>query len=153
MNQKISAKIHWKSQIDESFLKGRYSRTHSWKLDSGNQVEASASTHIVPQPYANPKLIDPEEAFVCSVSSCHMLFFLSIAAKKKITVLQYDDSPIAILSKNDSKKIAVTEIILQPKVITKEATNKETLEKIHELAHKNCFIGNSINSTIHIKQQ
>lgn len=153
MQQKISTKIHWRSQINESFLKGKYSRTHSWELESGTQIEASASVHIIPLPFSNPELIDPEEAFVCSIASCHMLFFLSIAAKNKIDVLQYDDSSIAILTKDASNKVAVTEVILQPKVITREEISKETLEKIHELAHQNCFIANSINSIIQINPQ
>ncbi len=153
MNQKISAKIHWKNQLDDFFIKGKYRRTHSWELESGSQLKASSSIHIVPIPYSNPEFIDPEEAFVCSIASCHMLFFLSIAAKKRIDVLQYDDSPIAILSKNHSKKVAVTKIILNPKVVTREETSKETLENIHELAHQSCFIANSINSKIHINHQ
>lgn len=153
MKQKISTKIHWESQIDEHFVKGKYSRSHLWELESGSQIEASSSVHVVPLPYSNPKLIDPEEAFVCSVASCHMLFFLSIAAKKKINILQYDDSPIGVLSKNISNEMAMTEIILQPKVVTAEETSKSVLTKIHELAHKHCFIAKSINSKITINQQ
>lgn len=153
MQQKITTRINWKSQANESFLKGKYSRRHSWTLESGSQIEASASVHIVPLPYSNPELIDPEEAFVCSIASCHMLFFLSIAAKKRIDVLQYDDSPIAVLTKNTSNKVAVTEVILQPKIIVREEISKETLAKIHKLAHQNCFIANSIKSNIQINPQ
>ena len=153
MNQIISAKIKWKNQENEIFIKGKYSRTHIWKLENGNQINASSSPHVVPIPYSNPEYIDPEEAFVCSLASCHMLFFLSIAAKKKINVLEYCDNPIGILAKDESNQIAMTEIILRPKVITFEEIDKNALEKIHQLAHKNCFIAKSVKSKIQIKQQ
>ena len=152
MNHNISVKIHWKSHVNEAFINGKYCRTHFWELESGNQINASSSIHIVPLPYSNPEFIDPEEAFVCSIAGCHMLFFLSIAAKKKINILQYDDSPIGVLSRNNSNEVAVTEIILQPKVVTREETSIDILEKIHGLAHQNCFIAKSIKSKIQINQ-
>ncbi len=152
MSQEISAKIHWEHQDAKTFQKGKYSRTHIWELDSGNQIDASSSPHIVPVPFSDPAFIDPEEAFICSLASCHMLFFLSIAAKKGISILRYDDTPIGMLAKNDSNKMAMTEVILQPVVKTWEELDPETLREIHESAHENCFIANSVKSVIKIKQ-
>lgn len=151
MNTLISTRIFWENIHDQPFLKGRYSRDHIWELETGNQIKASSSPHIVPIPFSNPEFIDPEEAFISSISSCHMLFFLSIAAKRKIEVLKYIDTPIGKLSKNDLNKMAITEITLQPKITFKQEISNESLEKMHHLAHKNCFIAHSINAQIHIK--
>lgn len=150
MNLEIKAKIRWKLQESELFTKGKYSRVHEWELENGHSIPASSSPHIVPLPYSNPEIIDPEEAFLCSLASCHMLFFLSIAAKKKIEVLEYLDSPIATLAKNDSQKLAITEVTLQPQVRMSLALDQEALEHMHHLAHENCFIANSVHSKIQI---
>jgi organic hydroperoxide reductase OsmC/OhrA len=151
MNTAISAKILWKKQDNQSFIRGHYSREHIWEFDNGHQINASSSPHIVPIPYSNPAFIDPEEAFICSVSSCHMLFFLSIAAKKKIEVLKYIDTPIGELSKNASNQIAINEITLQPSITFKETISNACIKEIHRIAHENCFIAKSINSKIKIK--
>ena len=151
MNTLISVKILWENLNNQPFIDGKYSREHVWEFDNGNKIKASSSPHIVPIPFSNPDFIDPEEAFVSSISSCHMLFFLSIAAKKKVKVLKYMDTPIGKLSKNDLNKVTISEIILQPKVTLQQIISNESLEKIHHLAHQNCFIANSINSNIQIK--
>jgi organic hydroperoxide reductase OsmC/OhrA len=151
MNISISAKILWENRKGSSFLKGKYSREHIWELTNNIQIKASSSPQIVPMPYSNPAFIDPEEAFVCSVASCHMLFFLSIASKKRIDILKYTDHPIGFLAKKKSGETAITEIILQPKVMFANDLGNEQLEKLHQLAHQNCFIANSVTSKIQIK--
>ncbi|MCG8330711.1 MAG: OsmC family protein [Chitinophagales bacterium] len=151
MHQTISATIHWKASQQEHFIRGKYSRAHIWEFNNGNQIEASSSPAIVPLPYSNPDFIDPEEAFICSLASCHMLFFLSIASKKKINVLQYEDNPIGTIAKGASNRISITEINLQPKVITQEEIGIDKIQNIHRLAHQNCFIANSIKSKVQIK--
>ena len=151
MNQPITAKINWSQQNGEQFNAGQYSRCHMWELESGTSIQASSSPHIVPIPHSNPLFIDPEEAFLCSLASCHMLFFLSIAAKKQVNILQYNDHPMAILAKNNANKVTITEVLLQPQVETQEEISPKILENIHDLAHTNCFIANSVHSKITIK--
>jgi len=150
---KISTNIIWNKGKAENFLDGRYRRTHQWRMEGGMTLNVSASPEIVPIPMSDPTLIDPEEAFLSSVSSCHMLFFLSIAAKKKLIVDSYQDNPIAIMGKNENGKMAVSSIILQPKVVFgpgKEADDV-MVNRIHQIAHANCFLANSINTKITIQ--
>src|SRR5689334_25217531 len=94
------ATIRWKRTSDE-FLKGKYSREHTWTFDGGVTVPASPSPHVVPAPYSNPAHVDPEEAFVASISSCHMLTFLYVASKKGFQVDSYDDEAVGVMTKND----------------------------------------------------
>ncbi len=149
----ISTSIIWHKGKEEIFLDGQYKRTHQWIMKGGMILNASASPEIVPIPMSDPALIDPEEAFLSSVSSCHMLFFLSIAARKKLVIDSYQDTPIAIMGKNENGKMAVQSITLQPKVVFGEgkAPNEKTLNRIHQIAHANCFLANSINTKITIQ--
>src|SRR5579871_5497698 len=86
----------------QAFLDNRYSRAHKWKFDEGYEVEASSSPHVVPLPLSINAAIDPEEAFIASLSSCHMLWFLAIAAKQRFCVDSYEDEAIGTMSKNES---------------------------------------------------
>jgi organic hydroperoxide reductase OsmC/OhrA len=150
---KINAKILWQKSPEEKFIDGNYRRVHKWILDGGMKIDASSSPEIVPLPMSDPSLIDPEEAFVAGIASCHMLFFLSIAAKKKFIIDYYEDNPEAIMGKNDEGKMAVLSLTLHPKV-TFTGTNipaEENIKLIHELAHSNCFLANSIKTKISIK--
>src|SRR5690606_12215211 len=149
----IKSKILWSRKQGEDFLDGKYKRVHEWIFDGGLRLNASSSPEIVPQPMSDPTLIDPEEAFVTSISSCHMLFFLSIAAKKKFVVNHYEDSPIAILGKDKNQNLSVISLVLNPLAIF-EATripDEKTIHQLHELAHSNCFLANSTNTKITIK--
>ena len=149
---KINAKILWQRSQGEKFLDGNYRRVHKWILDGGMRIEASSSPEIVPTPMSDPSLIDPEEAYILSIASCHMLFFLSIAAKKKFIIEQYQDNPEAIMGKNDEGKMAVLSLTLHPKV-TFAGTNipeEDNIKLIHELAHSNCFLANSVKTKISI---
>ncbi|RUS97615.1 hypothetical protein DSM106972_083520 [Dulcicalothrix desertica PCC 7102] len=93
--------VEWK-RSQAKFTDNKYSREHTWRFDGGIEIAASASPHVVPVPYSNPACIDPEEAFVASLSSCHMLFFLSIAAKSKFVVDNYIDKAVGIMEKNEN---------------------------------------------------
>ncbi|MCP2729627.1 OsmC family protein [Symplocastrum sp. BBK-W-15] len=135
------------------FTDNKYSREHSWKFDGGAEIAASASPHIVPLPYSNPAYIDPEKAFIASLSSCHMLWFLSIAAKHKFIVDSYVDRAIGLLDKNEEGKLAITKVNLRPHVIftgDNLPTDKQ-IEEMHETAHHNCFIANSVKTEILIE--
>jgi len=147
------ATVIWKrgSQV---FIDNKYSRAHEWLFsevkDNENQnyktvVAASASTHIVPLPYSIEENVDPEEAFVASLSSCHMLFYLSIAAKQKWVIDSYEDKAVGVLEKNKTGKLAMTTVTLNPaiKYSGAQPTNKQE-KAIHHLAHEECFIANSV---------
>ena len=144
------AKIEWQRGQQE-FVDNKYSRQHSWEFDGGLVVPASASPDIVPLPYSVEYNLDPEEAFVAAVSSCHMLFFLSMAVKKQCRVNSYLDNAVGIMEKDETGVSSITRIKLQPR-ITGEAAELpvDTLQQMHEQAHKLCFIANSIKSEITI---
>lgn len=145
-----SALIKWNRQASEKFIDNQYSRGHEWYFDGGVTVPASSSPHVVPLPYSVEANVDPEEAFVASLSSCHMLFFLSIAAKRKLVVESYEDNAVGLMSENDAGKVAMTKVILKPKVIFsgEKQPTRELLEKIHHQSHELCFIANSVKAEV-----
>ena len=139
------AEIIWKRQT-ESFAYDHYNRAHEWKFDAGLTVPGSAA----PAYRGEPDRVDPEEAFVASLSSCHMLTFLAIAARKRLVVDAYQDSAIGHMDKNAQGKLAITSVDLHPHVTFAPGVevDKETLKKMHHDAHENCFIANSVKSLI-----
>jgi len=142
--------VQWSKAENESYVDNKYSRGHTWSFDGGVTVPASSSPHVVPLPYSVEANVDPEEAFVASLSSCHMLFFLSIAAKYQLVVQSYEDNAEGIMAKDENNKIAMTKVALNPKVTFAEHTQltNELLEKIHHQAHEQCFIANSVKTEI-----
>ncbi|MCA9233599.1 MAG: OsmC family protein, partial [Planctomycetales bacterium] len=110
------ATIRWKRCADERYVDNKYSRAHEWQFDGGAIIPASASHHIVPLPYSVEANVDPEEAFVAALSSCHMLFFLSIAAKNRYVVNEYVDHAIGVMGKDAFGKTAITKVMLRPMV-------------------------------------
>jgi len=142
--------VKWYRGDDEKYIDNNYSRAHQWDFDGGVTVPASSSPQIVPLPYSIEKNVDPEEAFVASLSSCHMLFFLSIAAKRKFIVDQYVDNPIGIMEKDSNGNISMTRVTLRPK-INFSGENKPTLEHLeamHHQSHQQCFIANSVKTEV-----
>lgn len=144
-----SAMIVWQRN-EQKFLDNRYSRGHLWKFDGGAEVKASASPHIVPLPMSVEGNVDPEEAFVASLSSCHMLFFLYLAAKAKFVVDEYIDEAVGIVARNEEGRQAMTKVTLRPKIIfsgEREPT-REQLQELHHKAHELCFIANSVKTKV-----
>lgn len=144
------AEVRWNRGEEEAYIDNKYSRGHSWKFDGGATVQASSSPHVVPIPYSVEANIDPEEAFVASLSSCHMLFFLSIAAKRKFTIEEYVDSAVGVMEPDDGGKIMITKVTLRPKIIfsgDKQPTLKE-IEEMHHSSHMQCFIANSVKTEV-----
>ncbi len=139
------ADIVWKLE-SESFAYDDYNRTHVWRFDNGLEVKAAAA----PGYLGDPSCVDPEEAFVASVSSCHMLTFLAIAARKKLTVNAYEDHAVGHMEKNADGRIAITRVELNPKVSFADGVDVDaaTLEKMHHSAHEHCFIANSVKTEI-----
>ncbi|MBA3647889.1 MAG: OsmC family protein [Chitinophagales bacterium] len=145
-------KVLWEKKSHELFTDNKYSRAHYWFFDGGVEISASASPQVVPLPMADESAVDPEEAFVASLSSCHMLFFLSIAAANKFTVEKYEDFAEGIMSKNEDGKLAMTVINLKPEVTFsgEPIPTAEQISKFHKLAHDKCYIANSVRSVINI---
>lgn len=133
----------------QAFIDNRYSRAHKWKFD-GTEIHASSSPHVVPLPYSNAAAVDPEEAFVASLSSCHMLWFLSIAAKNNFCVDSYLDEASGVMEKNDSGRLFISRVTLRPKALFSgdHIPTKEELLLMHEKAHQECFIANSVKTDI-----
>ena len=141
--------VTWK-RGDQEFINNAYSRGHLWSFDGGLDVPASASPHIVPLPNSVPENVDPEEAFVAAISSCHMLFFLSFASKKRYVVDSYTDNATGILEKGENGKDQMTRITLNPEITFsgERQPNHEQLGKLHHLAHEHCFLANSVKTDI-----
>ena len=152
MNNQYFAKIAW-SGDDTNFIAGKYSRAHIWSFDGGIEVKASSSPHVVPLPFSVENAVDPEEAFIASLSSCHMLWFLSIAAKKGFSVKSYQDESYGVMGKNTEGKVAMLSITLRPKVefLGSNIPTSEAIHSMHELAHSECFIASSVKTEISCK--
>ncbi|WP_417870650.1 OsmC family protein [Vibrio furnissii] len=144
------ATVKWQRQPSEVFHDNQYSRGHEWQFDGGVTVPASASPHIVPLPLSVAENVDPEEAMIAALSSCHMLVFLSIAAKKRYVVESYEDQAIGTLAPNQEGKTALTQVVLRPKVIFsgEKQPSVAMLEKMHHQSHENCFIANSVKTEV-----
>ena len=141
--------IHWHRE-QAKFIDNKYSREHTWKFDGGAEVLASASPQVVPAPYVNPAGVDPEEAFVAALSSCHMLWFLAIAAKKGFVVESYTDQAVGNLGPNEQGKLSITEVRLHPQIVFGGDTSPsdQQLKEMHEEAHHSCFLANSVKAAV-----
>jgi organic hydroperoxide reductase OsmC/OhrA len=147
-----TAGIRW-NRGEQKFTDNRYSRAHTWQFDGGTTVPASASPHVVPLPMSDATAVDPEEAFVASLSSCHLLWFLSIAAKRGYVVDSYVDDAVGVMEKNAAGKLAITKVTLRPLVIFSGAKqpDRAALDALHHAAHEECFIAASVRSEVVIE--
>lgn len=135
---------------DQAFVDNRYSRRHSIRFDGGAELTASSSPHVVRVPLSDPAGADPEELFVASLSSCHMLWFLSLAAEKRYRVDRYVDNAVGVMSKNAAGKLAMTLVTLRPEVTFsgERIPSREEIAAIHHDAHEECFIASSVLSEV-----
>ena len=149
LTQQFTAELAWQRGA-QPFADQRYSRAHSWHFDGGLTVPASSSPLSVPVPMSDPAAVDPEEALVAAASSCHMLFFLSIAAQRGYIVDDYRDSAVGLLDKNAEGRVALTRIALRPVILfAPQATpDAAQLAAIHHAAHERCYIANSIKADV-----
>jgi organic hydroperoxide reductase OsmC/OhrA len=146
------ATLRWTNSGGE-FLKGRFSRVHTWSFDGGLSVPAAASPAVVPPALGNPANIDPEEALVASLSSCHLLTFLFFAYRAGFQVDSYEDHAVGTMSKNEHGAPWISSVTLHPKIAfggTKVPTSEE-LEQLHHHAHEQCVIANSVKTQISIE--
>jgi organic hydroperoxide reductase OsmC/OhrA len=145
------ATITWSTAVPISdFAKGRYSREHQWAFDGGTTVQASSSPSVVPLPWSSQGAVDPEEAFVASISSCHMLTFLYLAMKKGFALTSYRDAAVGAMTKGGNGVPWVSKVTLRPEIGwagDKRPTEAE-LADLHHHAHEQCFISNSIKTEV-----
>ncbi len=142
------ATVDWQRH-GQDFLSHTYSRRHEWLFDGGVVVPASSSPHIVPVPMSVAENVDPEEAFVASLASCHMLFFLDFASRAGWIIDRYVDQVVGTLAKDAQGRMAMTEVVLRPKVcFGGEQPSAEALLKLHHRAHDACFIANSVKTDV-----
>lgn len=150
------AGLRWKNPSPgPDFLKGRYSREHTWAFDGGFTIPASPSPSVVPAPWSNPAHIDPEEAFVASIASCHFLTFVFVASRAGFQVDAYQDDAVGTMAKNDRGVPWVARVVLRPRVTYggSKVPSAEDEERLHHLAHDQCFISNSVKTEIVVEHR
>ena len=147
-----TAVIAWERNGGD-FAGNKYSRLHLWSFDGGATVPGSSSPQVVPVPMSDPAAVDPEEAFVAALSSCHMLWFLHVACVAGFLTESYEDEAEGVMTKNERGVLWISQITLRPRIIwggTKQPTADE-IARLHHLAHEQCFIANSIKTEVTVK--
>ncbi|MEO6433060.1 MAG: OsmC family protein [Sphingomicrobium sp.] len=147
-----TATIRWTAKPDDAFAKGQYSRAHEWAFDGGVTLPASSSPHVVPLPWSDEHGVDPEEAFIASLSSCHMLFLLDFARRAGFAVTSYTDEATGVLGKLDDGRMAMISVALHPRIAwAGEAPDAAALADFHHKAHEACFIANSVTCPVTVE--
>lgn len=144
--------LHW-SRGDAPFTDLQYSRAHEWRFDGGAVVRASSSPHSVRPPYSDPTAVDPEEALVAWVASCHMLWFLSLAAEAGFVIDRYDDAAEGRMARFPDGRIGITEVVLQPQVVIAGSRRADdaAIASLHHAAHEHCYIANSLRGEVRVQ--
>lgn len=150
---KYTATIRWSRGEAEDFAKGRYGRAHEWAFDGGAVVPASASPHVVPKPWSDEAGVDPEEAFVASLSSCHMLFFLDFARRAGFVIDSYVDESEGAMEKGEDGRIWMSRVTLRPRIEWSGDKQPGVAEigELHHKAHEACFIANSVITEVRVE--
>jgi organic hydroperoxide reductase OsmC/OhrA len=144
-------RIEWRRESAD-FRYATYSRNHTWSFDGGIQVSAAAAAENIPRTAASAPGVDPEQAFVAALSSCHMLWFLHLACGAGHTVDSYVDEAAGVLEKNSQGRLAITRVTLRPAVkFSGRAPGTGEHDKLHYEAHEHCFIANSVTSDVRIE--
>jgi organic hydroperoxide reductase OsmC/OhrA len=143
------ARIHW-ARGAAAFTDNRYSRAHRWQFDGGVEVPASSSPHVVRVPLSDEHAVDPEEALVAALSSCHMLFFLSFAAARGFRVDDYTDEATGVMGKNSAGRTAMVRVTLHPRVVFsgERLPQRADIDSLHHRSHEECFIANSVTTEV-----
>jgi organic hydroperoxide reductase OsmC/OhrA len=142
------ATVAWRRTAGD-FAKGHYSREHVWRFDGGIEVPASASPAVVPAPWSVAAAVDPEEAFVASLSACHMLTFIDIARHHGFAVEAYEDDAVGVLGRNADGRRAITTVTLDPRIrFSGPQPSPDQLADLHHRAHEGCFIANSVRTVV-----
>lgn len=149
-----TATIRWSRGDAEGFSQGRYSRAHEWAFDGGTVVPASASPHIVPNPWSDEAAVDPEEAFIASLASCHMLFFIDFARRAGFVVDNYVDEAEGVITKRDDGRMWMSRVTLRPRVDWSgdKRPDEAEIADLHHRAHEACFIANSVVTEVTVEE-
>lgn len=151
---RYEARVEWQGPEPEAFLKRQYSRAHHWHFDGGLSVPASSSPQIVRLPWSDEEALDPEEAFVAAISSCHMLFFLDFAARAGLAVARYDDAAYGEMGKGEDGRIQMLGVSLRPRLAwAGEAPDATQIADLHRRAHEACFLANSVRCPVTVAPQ
>jgi organic hydroperoxide reductase OsmC/OhrA len=148
-----TATIRWIRDPSTDFSRGQYSRAHNWEFDGGVTVPGSPSPHVVPQPWSDLAAVDPEEAFVASLASCHMLFFVDLARRDGFVVDSYVDESEGVLEKREDGKMWMSQVRMHPRVEfsgDKRPTDADIAD-LHHRAHEACFIANSVTTKVTVE--
>ena len=150
MAHEYTATVSWQRGSSEPFTDNKYSRAHTWAFDGGVTVPASSSPLSVRLPLSRADAVDPEEALVASLSSCHMLTFLYLAAKQGHVIESYDDAAVGIMSKNERGKLFVSKVTLRPRIVFSGPRQPSAAElaQLHHHAHEECYIANSVRTEV-----
>ena len=150
---RYTANVRW-TRGDARFTDNRYSRRHAWHFDGGTEVPASSSPHSVAVPCSDPQAVDPEEAFVAALSSCHMLFFLSIAAKRGHRIDEYVDDAEGFLDKDADGRMSMTRVVLHPRIAFsgEHPPSSGDVGAMHAEAHHLCYIANSVKTAVEVER-
>jgi organic hydroperoxide reductase OsmC/OhrA len=145
-----TAEVLWERDPAQDFLGNRYSRKHLLRFDGGAEVPGSSAPSSVPLPMSDASAVDPEEAFVASLASCHMLWFLAIAAKRQFVVDRYVDAAVGVMARNAQGKLAMTQVTLRPEVSFsgERRPSRDELDQLHHKAHEECYIANSVKTEV-----
>jgi organic hydroperoxide reductase OsmC/OhrA len=150
-----TATVRWNrgDATAEAFAKGQYSRAHEWVFNGRLTVPASPSPHIVPAPWNDPNGVDPEEAFVASLSSCHMLFFVDFARRAGFVLDSYVDQAEGVLHKRDDGRMWMSRVTLRPRLTWggDRKPDDAAIADLHHRAHEACFIANSVTTEVTVQ--
>ena len=147
-----TAHLHWQRAAGAAFTDQRYSRRHRLRFDGGAELAGSSSPSVVPLPYSDAAAVDPEELFVASLSSCHMLWFLSIAAGRGHVVDAYEDEAVGVMAPDAQRRLAMTRVTLRPQVqFAGTPPDADALAALHHEAHERCFIANSVKTEVRVE--
>jgi organic hydroperoxide reductase OsmC/OhrA len=148
-----TVQITWTRAEGEPFTDNRYHRAHTWRFDGGAEVRASSAPDVVKPPLSDPAGVDPEEALVAALSSCHMLWFLSIAARRGFVIDSYSDDAIGVMGKGPAGEMMMATCTLRPAIrfAGERSPTTEELEAMHHEAHAKCFIANSVKTEVRVE--
>ena len=151
MKHRYTATLDWERK-GAPFADGNYSRAHRWRFDGGAVVPASASPSVVPSPHSDPAAVDPEEAYVAALASCHFLWFLHVARAAGFVVDSYHDEAAGVMESNAQRKLWVSRVTLKPRVVFagRQPTDAQ-LQEMHARAHEECFIANSVRTQVAVE--
>jgi organic hydroperoxide reductase OsmC/OhrA len=146
------ATVVWTRAPDAPFKDNKYSRAHEWRFDGGAVVKGSSAPSSVRVPLSDPTAVDPEEALVAALSSCHMLFFLAYAASAGFVIDRYEDDAVGEMGKNDKGRTAMVKVTLRPRITwVGTPPGAEQLDQLHHRSHESCYIANSVTAEILIE--